>query len=247
MNRRNFVSLLLASTAASMIPAMASDRRIKAVAFDGIALFDPRPVFAMAEKMFGDKGAPFVAAWRSRQFEYTWLRTLMGTYTDFIKVTDDAMVFAAEAVKVELTSDQRHQLTEAFLHLKAWPDVLPALKTLKKQGLLLAPLTNFTVPMLESGIANSGLEGIFDHLLSTDLVHAYKPDPRAYQMAVDAFKLRREEIAFVAFGGWDAAGAKTFGFPTMWANRAGVPVEQLDAKPDQIVPTFDTLPAFVGI
>ena len=30
--------------------------------------------------------------------------------------------------------------------------------------------------------------------------------------------LRRDEIAFAAFGGWDAAGAKSFGYPTFWGN-----------------------------
>jgi 2-haloacid dehalogenase len=34
--------------------------------------------------------------------------------------------------------------------------------------------------------------------LSTDRVKAFKPDPRAYQMGVDAFKLKKEEIAFAA-------------------------------------------------
>ena len=35
--------------------------------------------------------------------------------------------------------------------------------------------------MLEAGIRNSQLEGMFDHVLSTDRVKAYKPDPRAYR------------------------------------------------------------------
>jgi 2-haloacid dehalogenase len=34
----------------------------------------------------------------------------------------------------------------------------------------------------------------------------YKPDHRAYQVAIDAFRLEREEMRFVAFAGWDAAG-----------------------------------------
>lgn len=247
MNRRTFVGVSVASAATGLVPAWAANRTIKAVAFDGLALFDPRPVFALAEKMFPGKGNALVAAWRTRQFEYTWLRTLTNSYADFLHVTDDALVFAAELEKLTLTAEQRKQFTAAFLDLKAWPDVPPVLKKLKEQGLLLAPLTNFSVPMLEAGIANSGLAGLFDHLLSTDQALAYKPDPRAYQMGVDAFKLRREEIAFVAFGGWDAAGAKTFGFQTIWVNRMGMPTEQLGVKPDAIASTFEGLPAFVGV
>jgi len=64
-------------------------------------------------------------------------------------------------------------------------------------------------------ILNSGLDGLFDYVLSTDLVRAYKLDPRAYQMAIDAFQLQRNENAFSAFAGWDAAGAKAFGYSNM--------------------------------
>lgn len=58
--------------------------------------------------------------------------------------------------------------------------------------------------------------------LSTDRVRAFKPDPRACQMGVEGLGLRREEIVFAAFGRWDAAGAKAFGYPTFWVNRAGI-------------------------
>jgi 2-haloacid dehalogenase len=51
-------------------------------------------------------------------------------------------------------------------------------------------------------------------------------------MAIDAFGLKREQILFVAFAGWDAAGAKTFGYPTFWANRLNLPVERLGVSPD---------------
>ncbi|WP_158938586.1 haloacid dehalogenase type II [Burkholderia sp. S171] len=247
MNRRTFLTAAVAGAADSALPARSATHSIKAVAFDGLALFDPRPIFAQAEQFFPGKSAALVATWRSRQFDYTWLRTMMGTYVDFIQVTDEALAFATDAEKITITSEQRQQLLAGFLNMKAWPDVVPVLKTLKKQGLKLAPLTDFTVPMLEAGIRNSDLDGVFDHLLSTDLVKAYKPDPRSYQMGIDAFGVPREEIAFVAFGGWDAAGAKTFGFPTIWMNRLKVPTEHLGVLPDTIASDFEALPAFVGM
>jgi 2-haloacid dehalogenase len=75
-------------------------------------------------------------------------------------------------------------------------------------------LSNFTSRMMNSCVTSSGLGGIFEGLLSTDQVQTFKPDPRAYQMGVKAFDLDREQILFVAHGGWDAAGAKVFGYPT---------------------------------
>jgi 2-haloacid dehalogenase len=60
---------------------------------------------------------------------------------------------------------------------------------------------------------------------------AAKPDRRAYQMAIDAFRLHRDQIAFVAFAGWDAAGASWFGYPTAWVNRTVASDEVLGATP----------------
>ena len=96
----------------------------------------------------------------------------------------------------------------------------------------MASLSNFTKAMLDTAVKNSGLEGFFEAHLTTDRVGAYKPDPRAYQMGIDAFGVKREEILFAAFGGWDAAGATSFGYPTFWVNRMSVPPEELGIAPD---------------
>lgn len=247
MNRRRFISAAAAGAASAMLPAQAATPRIKAVAFDGLALFDPRPIFALAEQFFPGRGTALATAWRVRIFEYSWLRTLTRSYESFMRIAEDALVFALAQEKLVATEAQRRQLLAGFMDLRTWPDVAPVLRRLKAAGLKLAPLTHFSVAMLEKGIANSGLEGVFDHLLSADMVQAYKPDPRAYQMGVDRFGLAPGEIAFVAFGGWDAAGAKTFGFPTIWINRLNAPAEQLGVAPDAVASSFDALPAFVGV
>jgi hypothetical protein len=46
-------------------------------------------------------------------------------------------------------------------------------------------------------------------------------------MRIDAFRMPKQEILFAAFGGWDAAGAKSFGYETYWTNRLNLPVEEL--------------------
>ncbi|HXT40118.1 MAG TPA: haloacid dehalogenase type II [Candidatus Angelobacter sp.] len=206
--------------------------QIKAIAFDAFPIFDPRPVFDLAEQLFPGKGIELGNEWRARQFEYTWLRVAAGRYVDFWRVTRDALVFAAHKAKVELLPQHRDELMNAYLGLKTWPEVVPALNSLKKSGLRLALLSNFTPGMLDACIKSSGLEGIIEQVLSTDRAKTYKPDPRAYQLGTDSLKLRREEILFVAFAGWDAAGAKAFGYPTFWVNRLKLPVEELGEVPD---------------
>jgi 2-haloacid dehalogenase len=248
LNRRKFVTLTAAAVTAAtaIVPAAnGAQTKIKAIAFDGFPIIDPRPVFAKVDEMFPGKGQELSNAWRMRQFEYTWLRTMGGHYVDFWQVTEESLVFAAKMLKIELSADQRGQLMQSYLGLKAWPDVAPALQQLKAVGIRMAFLTNLTNAMLDAVVRNSGLEGFFENHLSTDKVRAFKPDPRAYQMGVDAFGLRKEEIAFAAFAGWDAAGAKWFGYPTFWVNRLNLPVEELGVAPDGMGSGLGDLVKFV--
>lgn len=250
-DRREFLNLAASGAIAGALPVgvakAAGAGKVKAIAFDGFTTFDPRPVFAKVEEIFPGKGAELSSAWRIRQFEYAWLRTLGGNYVNFWRVTEEALAFAAKQTKVDLSADRRDQIMQVYLTSKAWPDALPALKQLKDAGIRLAFLSNFTAAMLEAFVKNSGLEGLFEPHLTTDKVKAYKPDPRAYQMGVDAFKLKKEEIVFAAFGGWDAAGAKWFGYPTFWVNRANAPLEELGVSPDGVGSNLNDLVKFVGL
>ena len=237
VNRRDFLNLIAGSMATGLVVstplARAAPRpEMKAIAFDAFPIFDPRPVFTRVEQLFPGQGTELSNAWRTRQFEYTWLRTVSQHYADFWQVTEDALTFAANMLKLDLSQEKRQYLMGAYLELKAWPDVLPALRSLKDVGLRLVFLSNFTPRMLEASIKSAGLEGMFEHTLSTDQVKTYKPDPRAYQLGLDALRLTREEIVFVPFAGWDAAGAKWFGYPTFWVNRLRLPVEELGVAPD---------------
>ena len=80
----------------------------------------------------------------------------MRRYVDFWQVTEEALVFAARTLKLELTIEKRSQLMQAFLEIKAWPDALPALKLLRDANIRLALLANLTAQMMDAGVANSG-------------------------------------------------------------------------------------------
>lgn len=252
LSRRNFINLTAGGiaatsliTAAPLAFAAAEKSKIKAIAFDGFPIFDPRPVFALVNSLFADKGEAITNSWRTAQFEYTWLRTAAGQYKNFWQVTEDALIFAAKKNGINLTAGNRQQLMEAYLHLDAWPDVLPALKVLKEAGIRLCFLNNLTVEMLNAGIKNARLEGYFEYLLSTDYVKAYKPSVTAYQMGVNALKLKKEEILFAASASWDAAGAKWFGYPTFWVNRQSLPLDELSVMPDGMGKNLTDLVSFV--
>lgn len=234
LDRRDFLGLMAGAAIATKsrgARAAAPGKAIRAVAFDAFPVLDPRPVFALVEELYPTQGKALSQAWLTRQFEYQWLRALSGQYADFWKVTEDALRFAARSLDLDLPASHQAALMNSYLELRAWPDVGEALETLRGKNIRLAFLSNATPAILNAGLRNSGLQQLFSHVLSTDQIRSYKPAPRAYQMALDAFGLSREEIAFAAFAGWDVAGAVWFGYPTYWVNRRNQPLEMLDAAP----------------
>jgi len=236
-SRRLFIKQLLSITAIGALAPSAlaqslSRQKIKALAFDAFPIFDPRPVFAMAEKIFPGKGQELSNLWRTRQFEYQWLRALSGEYKDFKTVTQDALVFAANTMQLDLSDENRAALMDTYFNLKIWPDVLPALKALHNAGIKLVFLSNMTEDMLRRNMEANGISSLMYAVYSTDSNHSYKPSTKAYQIAVDKLKLRKTDIGFVAFAGWDASGAKLFGYPTYWVNRQNQKKEELGATAD---------------
>jgi 2-haloacid dehalogenase len=222
-----------------------SGPRFKAIAFDYFVIFDPNSVTPEVEKAFPGKGAEFTRMWRGKQFEYGFLRAITDRHADFFKVTEDALVYTAEAMKLDLPPETRQRLLNAYLTLKPWPDAVAALRQLKASGVRIITIANFSPKMLRDNAEGAGITDLFDELLSTEANHTYKPDPRAYELGMKRLNLKKEEIVFAAFGGWDAYGAKSFGYTTYWVNRFNLPVEELGIKPDKTSNNMDGLLDFV--
>jgi 2-haloacid dehalogenase len=242
--RRQAVLMLGALGGATIAAAAGTATRadpIRAVAFDAFAIFDPRPVFGGCEALFPGRGTDLAATWRTRLFEYQWLRALGGRYVDFEATAAAALDFAATTSKLQLSPEQRSTLLAGFQQLHAWPDVAASLAALKSRGLRIALLSNATPRMLAAGLKQSNLEAAFDEVISTDRARTFKPDPRAYRLGVELLRERKSSIAFVAFAGWDAAGARWFGYPTFWNNRMATPEENLDGMADASGASLDAL------
>lgn len=219
--------------------------RFKAVAFDYFVIFDANSIVPEVEQAFPGKSAEFVRIWRAKQFEYCYLRTITGRFADFSAVTEDALVYAAEAMRLELTAAARRRLLDAYLNLKPWPDAADGLRKLKAAGVRIITISVFSGQMLRANAEHAGIADLFDELLSTEVNQTYKPDPRAYALGMERLHLKKDEIAFAAFGAWDAYGAKSFGYPTFWVNRFNVPAEELGLKADGTSDNFQGLLDFV--
>ncbi|HEV8507723.1 MAG TPA: haloacid dehalogenase type II [Chitinophagaceae bacterium] len=248
ISRKAFIqmaSLGAAGLLASSSGLITSNFKIKAIAFDAFAIFDPRPVFQTIHDLFPGNARQIIEAWQSKQFSYQWLRIAANKYKNFWDVTSDALDFAFQQSKITLRNKERDQIMVGYETLSAWSDVACALSAMRNEGFTICFLSNMTQDLLEQGIRNSNLNGLFDFVFSTDERQTYKPSPLAYQIAVDRLRLKKEEILFVPFAGWDMAGAKWFGFPTFWVNRSNALEEKLDVTPDGIGTHLDELITFI--
>ncbi|SAK53696.1 haloacid dehalogenase type II [Caballeronia ptereochthonis] len=230
-----------------------SSRPPRAVIFDAYGtLFDVHSVVAAAEQLFPGHGDALSQLWRRKQIEYTQLRTLAdpagGHYEPFWKITIDALRFAAARLKLAdaLTSAAEKRLMDEYACLSAFPDTVPALKSLRDGlGIPLAILSNGNPPMLDVAVKSAGMSGLFEHVLSVDAVRAYKPAAAAYALGARAFGAAARDIIFVSSNGWNVVGATWFGYTTFWINRAGLPIEELGIAPHGIGRGMAELVAFV--
>jgi 2-haloacid dehalogenase len=217
---------------------------ISALVFDAYGtLFDVHSVARLGESLFPGKGAALSAAWRTKQLEYTWQRSLMRRYEDFSRVTAASLAWAMESIGVapEENEAASRALIGEYRKLALFPEVESALEALSKRCAL-AILSNGHPEMLEAVVDHNGLRERFrGGILSVHPAKVFKPAPEVYAIAEEALGVPRSLMGFVSSNGWDAAGAKAFGFRVFWVNRAGAPVERLGVRPDAIIRSLGEL------
>jgi 2-haloacid dehalogenase len=205
--------------------------RLGAIAFDAYGtLLDFTSVSSRLRTLDPETKKKFILVWRSKQLEYTWLRTLMKKYVDFQRVSEDALRYTIRITGLEEKSFE--SVINELEMLRCFPDVPVALEKLKQKSMRMVILSNGTKGMLNSAIEMNGLQDYFEEVLSVDQVKVYKPDHLVYGLASKYFALEPKSILFVSSNSWDIAGGSSFGFKTVWCNRAGTIFDELGYRPD---------------
>jgi 2-haloacid dehalogenase len=217
------------------------------LAFDAYGtLFDVFSVTSLCEQLFPAHGTALAVMWRNKQLQYSLLRSMMNRYVDFWQITQDALVYSANALKLELNTEKRAQLMDAYRALHAFPDVKPGLQQLESMGLRLAILSNGAPEMLESATRSAGIADVFDAVISVDEIKVFKPSPRVYELASTHLKTPTANIGFVSSNNWDVNGAGSAGLMTFWIQRAAAePAEELGYPAAYVVHVLTDLPALV--
>ena len=203
-------------------------------------LFDVHSAVSRYQVRLGKQAEAVSTIWRTKQLEYTWLRSLMQCYEDFWIVTRDALDYALDSKGIDDNS-LRQDLLNAYHELACYPEVPDTLSKIKQMGLGTAILSNGSPEMLKAGVRNSNLGKVMDSIISVDTIEIFKPSPIVYKLATDQLDCNSEEILFFSSNAWDVSGAATFGFKTVWVNRFAQASERLPGTPVIEIKTLDAV------
>jgi 2-haloacid dehalogenase len=258
-NRRQFIGMMSAAAAfgATWRPDTLSagqsspdpqPRGIKALAFDAYGtLFDVFSVTSLCDELFPGKGNALAQLWRAKQLQYSLLRSLMGRHKDFWQLTEDSLAYAANTLKVDLTSAKKQRLMDAYLVLAAFPDVKPGFEALKKKGVRLAILSNGEPKMLQAAAQSAGITGFLDAIISVEDIKTFKPAPQVYKLITTHLNVAATDTGFVSSNNWDINGAGSTGLYTFWIQRSTAePQEELGFPARRIVHALTDLPALLA-
>ena len=205
-------------------------KNIKAIIFDAYGtLFDVNSAAEKCKDKIGDKWEGFANYWRTTQLEYTWLRSLMKRHKDFWQVTEDSLDKSMKTYKID--SSMKNELLDLYKKLSPFKEVPEVLKLLKEKNFKLAILSNGTPSLLKELVKSNKLDNIFDDLFSIEEVRIYKPDSKVYNMPINKYQIKKEEIVFLSANTWDVSGGGNYGYNSIWVNRNNNIFDNLDFKP----------------
>ncbi len=184
---------------------------IKAFVLDAYGtLYDVQSVSRVIDAAFPAHGEYITQVWRLKQLEYSWLRSLMGRYEDFLTVSRESLEYTLATLGLSADEALIVRLIDAYDNLSPFPEAKAALADLKDYRL--AILSNGSPAMLDALVRNTGLDENLEAVISVDAKKVFKPDPRAYELIQERLNVRPEEVVFVSSNGFDIAGARGFGF-----------------------------------
>lgn len=153
---------------------------------------------------------------RGRAWRAAYLRITYGTGA--YRPYETLVAEAAEAVGLprRLADD----LDARYAELRPWNDVPEVLARLAAAGLRLGVVTNCSERLGRVAAERTGVR--FDVLVTAERAGVYKPDPKAYRLALDELSVAPERCLFVAGSAYDLVGTAAVGLPTYWHDRVGM-------------------------
>ena len=141
----------------------------------------------------------------------------MNRHKDFWKITEDSLDKSMKIFKID--NSMRDDLLDLYKVLSPFSEVKETLIKLKKKDFKLAILSNGTPSLLGNLVKNNNLENIFDDIFSIEEVGIFKPDSKVYDLPVNKYNIKKDEILFLSANTWDVSGGGNYGYNSVWVNR----------------------------
>lgn len=133
---------------------------------------------------------------------------------------------------------------EIFAPRKIYPDVIPALTSLKARGVRMGVVSNTTNPgfIKDCERVSFGLDSFFEFSIYSSQVPYRKPHPSIFKLAVKRLNLTPADILFVGDTlETDVAGPQAVGMAAAWINRRNC--ERTNSiYPDYEIDSLEKLP-----
>ena len=153
----------------------------------------------------------------------------MNKHKDFWKITEDSLDKSMKFFKID--NSMRNDLLDLYKVLSPFSEVKETLNKLKKKDFKLAILSNGTPSLLGNLVKNNNLENIFDDIFSIEEVGIFKPDSKVYELPVNKYNIKKDEILFLSANTWDVSGGWNYGYNSVWVNRNKNIFDNLDYQP----------------
>ena len=125
----------------------------------------------------------------------------------------------------------RNELLELYKKLSTFSEVKNVLNELKKKKYKIAILSNGTPSLLNQLVSSNNLNNIFDDIFSIEEVKIYKPHSKVYDIPIEKYKIKKNEVVFLSSNTWDVSGGGNYGYNSIWVNRKNDIFDILDYKP----------------
>jgi 2-haloacid dehalogenase len=154
--------------------------------------------------------------------------TLSDNFVPHPGLNEACLRWALEKHGVDLTEKEIKAINGEYHQLRAYPDVLGALKQMKEQGWIIKIVANPTKQMIEDHSKFAGTIEYIDEIISSgEEAQAFKPSPKVYELGMARAGCPKEEILWVTGHQWEAFGAARQGLKIAWTNRAFEPRLQI--------------------
>jgi 2-haloacid dehalogenase len=153
--------------------------------------------------------------WRAHQKWAMFYTTLADAFVPHPGLNEACLRWSLDKNHVELSEVAIKDIVDNYHKLRAYPDVIGALKK-----------------MIEEHSKFAGTYPYLDEIISSgDEANAFKPSPKVYELGVRRAGCPKDRILWVTGHFWEIVGANRQGLKNAWTNRARQPMLKIGVKP----------------